>query len=275
MKKKFTAAVKKILRKKPQVALLDLKGVIGSSGIGRGQGITFDTLNEAIEKAFELSNLKAVCLNINSPGGSPVQSELIYKYIRLLAAKKKVKIYSFIEDIAASGGYFLACAGDEIYASRCSLVGSIGVISSGFGFVETIKKIGVERRVYAQGDNKSVLDPFMPEKQSDIDMLKNAQKDVHEVFKSIVIESRGDKLQHSEELFSGMFWSGQKAQELGLVDHIGHMNLVMKEKFGDKVNIVKVNKEKGKLMKLFGMQIIVNHIFHKIEEKFFYSRFGL
>ena len=158
---------------KPTIAILNLTGVIGRMSAMKS-GLSLDSLNQLIEKAFKIKNLTAVCLTINSPGGSPVQSELIAKRIRTLATEKKIPIYSFVEDYAASGGYWLACAGDQIYASASSIIGSIGVISAGFGFTDAIRKLGVERRVYSEGRNKSILDPFMPVQKEDIDIIKNS-----------------------------------------------------------------------------------------------------
>jgi signal peptide peptidase SppA len=190
---KLKKIINKIKKPKSKVAVLRLSGVIGSAGMMK-KGISLDDLNDDIEKAFELSGVKAVALQINSPGGSPVQSELIYKRIRELSDEKKIPVYSFVEDVAASGGYWLACTGDEIYASESSIVGSIGVISAGFGFVDAIKKLGVERRVYTQGENKSILDPFQKEDPKDIDILMNLQKDVHESFKNLVRSRRDGKI---------------------------------------------------------------------------------
>ena len=169
---KMLRKLKKLFTNKlPTIAVINLYGVISSGKSFNKSTLSLDSIKSNIDKAFELPQLKAVALAINSPGGSPVQTELIYKYIRRLATEKKISIYSFAEDVAASGGYWLACVGDEIYASSSSIIGSIGVISSGFGFVDVIKKIGIERRIYTQGENKSVLDPFKPEKQSDIKII--------------------------------------------------------------------------------------------------------
>ena len=233
-----------------------------------------------IDKAFELPRLKAVALAINSPGGSPVQTEIIYKYIRRLADEKKVSIYSFAEDVAASGGYWLACTGDEIYASASSIIGSIGVISSGFGFVDVIKKIGVERRVYTQGENKSILDPFKPEKQSDVKIIYGIQHDIHDNFKSVVLERRKDRLKvKNDVIFNGEFWSGKKAKELGLIDEIGDLYTIINQKFDNKCNIVKVVSESSWLKKKLGINISANDFIDsavaKVEEKITFNRLGL
>ena len=226
-------------KKKKIVAHIKLNGVIGNVGKFK-EGIDFAGQEEMIEKAFSLKKAKVVAITINSPGGSPVQSHLIYKFIKTLAKKNKKKVMVFAEDVAASGGYLIACAGDEIYANSSSIIGSIGVIYSSFGFTELIKKIGVERRVHTAGKNKSTLDPFLDEKKEDIERLKTIQLDLHKDFIKVVEESRGSKLNRSDiELFSGEFWSGSKAKELGLVDQIGNANEVLKEKFGEDVVIKK------------------------------------
>jgi signal peptide peptidase SppA len=196
------------------------------------------SVEETLEQAFAIPGLSAVALSINSPGGSPVQSTLIFNRIRQLAKKHEVTVLVFCEDVAASGGYLLAVSGDEIFADRSSVVGSIGVISAGFGFANAIKKLGVERRVYTAGSNKSVLDPFLPEKKEDVAHLKSLQLDVHEAFKDIVRSRREAQLKGEEkELFSGLFWAGEKALERGLVDGIGTLQEVLQTKFGEDVII--------------------------------------
>ena len=220
-------------KSKPTIAILNLTGVIGRMSAMKS-GLSLDSLNQLIEKAFKIKNLTAICLIINSPGGSPVQSELIAKRIRTLAAEKKVPIYSFVEDCAASGGYWLACAGDQIYASASSVIGSIGVISAGFGFTEAISKLGVERRVYSEGRNKSILDPFMPVQKEDISIIKKIQKQVHEHFINYVKERRIGKLtQEDDILFNGEFWSGNTALDYGLIDGLDDMYNFIKKKYGD------------------------------------------
>ena len=232
-------------KKKKIVAHIKLNGVIGNVGRFK-QGLDFSGQEEIIEKAFSLKKAKAVAITINSPGGSPVQSHLIYSFIREQAKKNKMKVFVFAEDVAASGGYLIACAGDEIYANSSSIIGSIGVIYSSFGFTELIKKIGVERRVHTAGKNKSSLDPFQDEKKEDIERLKNIQLDLHKDFIEVVEESRGSKLKKDQiELFSGEFWSGNKAKELGLVDGIGNANQILKEKFGEDVVIKKFENLKA------------------------------
>lgn len=226
-----------ILRRPPTVAVVRLTGVIGQVGPLRA-GMTLATMAPHLEHAFNLRGLKAVALAVNSPGGSPVQSALICDRIRALAAEKHVPVIAFAEDVAASGGYWLACAGDEIYAQEASVLGSIGVISAGFGFPEAIRRLGIERRVHTAGDNKGLLDPFQPERPEDIERLKSLQRDVHDGFKALVLARRGARLTGPEtELFSGAFWSGRKALEFGLIDGIADLRGEMRRRYGDKVRL--------------------------------------
>jgi signal peptide peptidase SppA len=262
-------------KKKKLIAHIKLNGVIGNAGKFK-QGIDFSGQEEIIEKAFSLKKAKAVAITINSPGGSPVQSHLIYKFIRAQAKKNKKKVIVFAEDVAASGGYLIACAGDEIYANSSSIIGSIGVIYSSFGFTELIKKIGVERRVHTAGKNKSTLDPFLDEKSEDIERLKIIQLDLHKDFIKVVEESRGSKLNNSEvELFSGEFWSGSKAKKLGLIDNLGNANEVLKEKFGEDVVIKKFEKSKGWLSKkLSSSNNQMDQFANILEERSIWQRYG-
>jgi len=262
-------------KKKKIVAHIKLNGVIGNAGKFK-QGIDFAGQEEIIEKAFSLKKAIVVAITINSPGGSPVQSHLIYKFIRAQAKKKKMKVMVFAEDVAASGGYLIACAGDEIYANSSSIIGSIGVIYSSFGFTELIKKIGVERRVHTAGKNKSSLDPFQEEKLEDIERLKNIQLDLHKDFIDVVEESRGSKLKKDGiELFSGEFWAGSKAKELGLIDGLGNANEILKEKFGEDVVIKKFEKSKSWLGKKFSSSINqVDQLVNILEERSIWQRYG-
>jgi len=232
-----------------------------------------------LKKAFSIKKAKTVAISINSPGGSPVQSHLIYSYIRQLAKKNNKQVIIFAEDVAASGGYFIACAGDEIYANSSSIIGSIGVISASFGFKELIKKIGIQRRVYTAGKNKSTLDPFMDEKQEDVERLKKIQLDLHADFIKIVKESRGSKLKDPEKnnIFTGEFWAGSEALKLGLIDGIGNADQVLKEKFGEKAIIKKFEKPKGFLAKKLSSSIEdqIENIFNGIEQRALWQRFGL
>ena len=261
-------------KKKKLIAHIRLNGVIGNAGKFK-QGIDFSGQQEIIEKAFSLKKAKAIAISINSPGGSPVQSHLIYKFIRDKAKKNKKKVIVFAEDVAASGGYLIACAGDEIYANSSSIIGSIGVIYSSFGFTELIKKIGVERRVHTAGKNKSTLDPFLDEKNEDIERLKNIQLDLHEDFIRVVEESRGTKLNKSEiELFSGEFWSGSKAKKLGLIDGIGNANEILREKFGDDVIIKKFEKSKSWFAKKLASSNQMDQLINILEERSIWQRYG-
>jgi len=262
-------------KKKNIVAHIKLNGVIGNAGKFK-QGIDFAGQEEIIEKAFSLKKAKVVAITINSPGGSPVQSHLIYKFIRTQAKKNKKKVIVFAEDVAASGGYLIACAGDEIYANSSSIIGSIGVIYSSFGFTELIKKIGVERRVHTAGKNKSSLDPFQEEKLEDIERLKNIQLDLHRDFIKVVEESRGVKLKTDGiELFSGEFWAGSKAKELGLIDGLGNANEILEEKFGEDVIIKKFEKPKGWFSKKFSSSINqVDQLANILEERSIWQRYG-
>ena len=262
-------------KKKKIIAHIKLNGVIGNVGKFK-QGIDFAGQEEIIEKAFSLKKAKAVAITINSPGGSPVQSHLIYKFIRAQAEKNKIKVIVFAEDVAASGGYLIACAGDEIYANSSSIIGSIGVIYSSFGFTELIKKIGVERRVHTAGKNKSSLDPFQEEKSEDIERLKNIQLDLHKDFINVVEESRGSKLKKdSIELFSGEFWAGSKSKELGLIDGLGNANEILKEKFGEDVVIKKFEKPKGWFSKKFSSSINqMDQLANILEERSIWQRYG-
>lgn len=241
-------------KKKKRVAVLRLSGVIGKGASIKGTGMTLESMNNQIEKAFEFSKLDSVILLVNSPGGSPVQSELIASRIINLSKEKDVPVYSFVEDVAASGGYWLACAGKQIFASKSSIIGSIGVVSRSFGFYETIQKLGIERRVHTAGKNKSVLDPFMPEKKSDIEIIKKLQLQIHEHFIDYVKTRRGGKLTQTDEiLFNGEFWAGETAKEFGLIDGIDDMYSFLKRKYGDKVKIEYVSPNVSWLKKKFGL----------------------
>ncbi|MGE0054183.1 MAG: S49 family peptidase [Hyphomicrobium sp.] len=236
------------INRKPVVPVLRFSGPIGMATPLR-PGLSIAVVASAIEKAFNLSKLSSVAVVINSPGGSPVQSNLIFKRIRQLAEENKKKVYVFCEDVAASGGYFLAISGDEIYADPSSIVGSIGVISASFGFVDAIAKIGVERRVYTAGMSKSTLDPFLPEKPEDVARLQAIQRDVHDVFIGLVKERRAGKLKAPDtELFSGAFWSGPKAAELGLIDGISDVRSKMRELHGSDVKLKVVEPTKPGLL---------------------------
>ncbi len=245
------------LERAPTVAVLRLAGVIGASRLGRpGSGLNLADMAGPIRAAFKLKRLKAVALAINSPGGSPVQSALIAGRIRQMADESEMPVYAFCEDAAASGGYWLACAADTIYAQPASVIGSIGVISAGFGFDGAIKRLGVDRRVYTAGEVKSQLDPFQPERKEDIKRLRALQDDIHGQFKDWVRERRGDRLDETApELFEGAFWTGTKALEMGLVDGLGDIRSVMREKYGENVRLRLVEKPKGLLQRRIGLGV--------------------
>jgi len=255
--------------------VFSLSGIIAPN-MGRRKGLNLYELDKVIEQAFSVKNLKAVVLQINSPGGSPVQSEMISKRIRDLSEDKNIPVLAFVEDVAASGGYWLACAADEIFASKASIIGSIGVVSSGFGFDKAIKKIGVDRRLYTSGENKAILDPFLPENKDDIKRLKDIQKELHNQFISFVKSRRGSKITNkNKDLFTGAFWSGEKSLELGLIDDYGEMKSVLKQRFGENVKI----KEFAPKKKLFGFSNLfsgaIEIFISKIEERISFKKFGL
>ncbi len=265
---------------KTVIAVLRLSGVIGKVSSVKS-GLTIESLNELIEKAFNIKNIKALCLIINSPGGSPVQSELIAKRIRSLASEKKIPVYSFIEDVAASGGYWLACIGDQIYASRSSIIGSIGVITSGFGFSAAINKLGIERRIYAAGQNKSILDPFQPVQEEDIKIIKKLQEQVHLHFIDYVKERRTGKLTQDDNiLFNGEFWSGETATDFGLIDGIDDMYNFIQQKYGD-VNIKYISPKQSWFKKKLGIskqeivQQFSDRLIESIDNKIAYNKFDI
>lgn len=235
---------------RPVVSLLRLHGVItATTGPVPRSVINSVALEKPIERAFAPERLAAVALLVNSPGGSPTQSALVADRIRGLAAEKGVPVLAFCEDVAASGGYWLACAADEIYAHATSLVGSIGVISHGFGLDGLIERFGVQRRLYTAGNAKSRLDPFLPEKQDDVDWLRDLQGQLHTMFQDWVVARRGDRLREKDELFTGEIWTGAKAVELGLVDGLGTPRAVLSERFPD-AEIVPVEGRKPLLARL-------------------------
>jgi signal peptide peptidase SppA len=236
--------------KKPRavVPVVRLSGVIASSSQMR-RGLSLEGVEPQLKKAFAMRGAKAVALIINSPGGSPVQSALIGKRVRDLARKGNVPVLAFCEDVAASGGYWLAASADEIYANAASVVGSIGVVSAGFGFDRAIERLGVERRVYTAGTNKMILDPFQPEKEADVLRLKSLQSEIHEQFITHVTDRRGGKLTGAhEDLFSGAFWTGAAAVKLGLIDGLADCRGMVTERFGEDTDLVTIEPKK----RLFG-----------------------
>ena len=250
------AALKKIplFDDRPLVTVVELAGAIGDAGLG-GRGLSLKRLAPAIEAAFKPKKLAAVALAINSPGGSPVQSAMILSAIRRAAAKKGTKVISFIEDVGASGGYLMAIAGDEIYADRSSIVGSIGVISAGFGFHAAIDRLGVERRVRTAGENKGQLDPFRPQNPEDVERLDAILADMHAHFIDQVRERRGDSLRDDhKDLFSGAFWTAPRAVERGLIDGIAHLGDFIRAEFGEDVIIKRIKPRRGGLRQLLGAE---------------------
>ena len=269
------------------IPVLRFSGAIGMSTPLR-PGLALSTSAGAIEKAFSMRGAKAVAIQINSPGGSAVQSVLIYKRIRALAEEKGLKVYVFAEDVAASGGYLLAIAGDEIYADASSIVGSIGVVTATFGLNELINKIGIERRVYTAGRNKTTLDPFLPEKPDDVERIKAMQRDVHAEFIDLVKSRRGARIEKAgEDLFTGEFWSGRKALELGLIDGLGDLRTKMRELYGDEVRFSMVAPSTSWLRRRRGVSVheggsefgftpggLAADLISAIEARALWSRFG-
>jgi serine protease SohB len=272
-----------VRRDTPLVSVVRLDGAIGSAaGLGR-RSLNLSSLELPLRRAFSKRCVDAVALVINSPGGSPVQSALIAERIRQWAEEKELPVYAFTEDVAASGGYWLACAADEIYANPMSIVGSIGVIAATFGFPELLEKIGVERRVYTQGDNKSMLDPFKPENPEDVTRLLELQKDIHGQFKAYVKARRDGKLKGADKvLFNGDVWTGERALKKGLIDGLGSMRSVMREKLGDKVKFIQVQPQASWLQRKLGGVAAggvsgpwASDMIAAIEERALWARFGL
>lgn len=271
----------------PVVTVLRLQGVIGGGGVRRG-GLNLATLEPSIKKAFS-KRVRAVCLLINSPGGSPVQSAQIAAYIRHLSQEKKIPVFAFTEDVAASGGYWLSLAADEIYADPMSIVGSIGVISAGFGFQGLMDRIGVERRVHTQGDHKSLLDPFKPEDPDDVKRLMNIQADMHRQFIEAVKQRRGERLVADDETaFNGDIWTGARALELGLVDGLGDMRTIIRRKYGPDVRFLTVRRPMSWLERRLGRPLSsaslsaetvsggwASDLIAAVEERTLWARFGL
>jgi signal peptide peptidase SppA len=267
----------------PIIPVVRMQGMIAASSSPR-RNLSMAMMAPLLDKAFSTKNAAAVAIVINSPGGSPVQSSLIFERIRYLSKENGTPVLTFIEDVAASGGYWLACAGDEIFVSPSSVVGSIGVVSAGFGFEGAIEKLGVTRRVYTSGKRKVMLDPFQPEDKEDISHLKSLQKDIHDQFITMVKSCRGSKLSADDDLlFSGAFWTGAKAIELGLVDKIGEIRQTLKSRFGDKVQIKLIEPKRSLLGMSAGSggvstrlaEASIDHLIEVVEEKLARSRLGL
>ena len=264
-----------------EIPVVRLQGMIMEASSPLRQTLSLSSCANALEKAFSDKEAPAVAISINSPGGSPVQSRLIYRRIRDLAEEKHKRVLVFVEDVAASGGYMIACAGDEIFADPSSVVGSIGVVSASFGFPELLKKIGVERRVYTAGKNKVSLDPFQPEKKADIDHLKALQLEIHETFINLVKESRGSKLVDDPNLFTGMFWTGKKGKELGLVDELSDLRSLIKQRYGRdaKMHLVSASRSllgrKTPAISAGFVSSTVDGLIQSAEERALWQRYGL
>lgn len=258
------------LNKPPRIAVLRLQGVIASGGRG---ALNAASLAPVIERAFRKGKPKAVALAINSPGGSPVQSSLIAAHIRRLADELKLPVHAFVEDVAASGGYWLACAADDIHVDDSSIVGSIGVISASFGFDQFMERQGIERRVHTAGADKSMLDPFRPERAEDVARLKSLQLQIHEAFIAHVTARRGARLSGDQDLFTGEIWVGGKAAEVGLVDGVAHLVPQMQALYGEKVRFLRHGLRKG-LLNRIGARI-ETLFFDQVEARAHWARFGL
>ena len=268
----------------PVVPLVRLSGAIGMpAALGRGS-LSLSSIDATLKKAFSVSGAKAVALAINSPGGSPVQSHLIFRRIRQLAVEKKLPVIAYVEDIAASGGYMLACAADEIVADRSSILGSIGVVSATFGLDKAIARLGIDRRVYTAGTRKVTLDPFQPENGEDVEHIKTLQRDIHAFFIELVRERRGTRLAEGEDLFSGLYWAGERSVSLGLADRIGTAHDDLATRYGDKVDIRLFEPGRSSFLRrrLFGTAtgeagglVDFDNVLAAIERRSLFSRYGL
>jgi serine protease SohB len=258
----------------PRVAVIRLQGVIASgSRLGGPGGLNDAGLAAMIERAFKRGRPAAVALQVNSPGGSPAQSSLIAARIRRLAEEKRIPVHAFVEDVAASGGYWLACAADDIWVDETSVVGSIGVISAGFGFPDLISRWGIERRVHTAGTSKSMLDPFRPEKAEDVAKLDRLLNQLHETFKSHVASRRGTRLSSETDLFNGEVWVGAEAVRLGLADGIGHLVPKLKAIYGEKVVLLPYGPRRS-FLRRFGAQLVAETA-AAVEERALWARYGL
>lgn len=268
------------------VPVVRLSGVIGAVTPLR-PGMSLAGVSKTLERAFSTRGAKAVAVVINSPGGSPVQSRQIYQRIRALAAEKKLRVLVFVEDVAASGGYMIACAGDEIFCDPSSIVGSIGVVGGTFGFTELIKKVGIERRIYTSGENKSQLDPFLPENPEDVARLKQIQREIHDTFIALVKDSRGARLKgEGDYLFTGEYWAGERAVKLGLADAIGDLRTVLRARYGKKVQMPVIAPAAGLLASIAGRKPgagsalpgfsgFSDDLISTLEERAIWARYGL
>lgn len=265
----------------PVIPVVRLSGMIGG-GLPLRQGLTLDGVAGPLARAFGIKAAPAVALVVNSPGGAAAQSHLIFRHIRALAEEKKKTVIVAVEDLAASGGYMIAAAGDLIVVDPSSIVGSIGVVSAGFGFTGLMERLGVERRVHTAGKSKAMLDPFRPEREEDVARLRAIQEDVHAAFIGLVKERRAKTLVDDPDLFSGAFWSGARAVELGLADRVGDLRSVLRERYGEKVRLKPIAAEKGMLRRRLGLNSgdrlaasLVREVVTAIDEDLAWRRFGL
>jgi len=267
----------RLFRRPPTIPVIRLHGVIAAEQ--RPGRLNIESVEPLLKRAFEMRSAPAVAIVVNSPGGSPVQSRLISKRIRQLADEKKKPVLVFVEDAAASGGYFIAVAGDEIFVDPSSIVGSIGVIMAGFGFVGTLEKLGVERRVHTAGRNKSTLDPFLPEKQEDVERIKRFELDVHQVFIDHVKDYRAGRLRAEDDvLFTGEWWTGFRGVDLGLVDAIGDLQTVLRERYGPSVQLRPIAPKRPFFaLPRFGFSAanITGDIATTLEDRAYWARLGL
>jgi len=266
----------------PVVPVVRLAGVIGGPSL-RGMGLSLTAVNPALERAFRVRGARAVALSINSPGGSPVQSALIAARVRALASDKKLPVVAFIEDVGASGGYWLALAADEIFAAATSIVGSIGVVHASFGLHGAIERLGIERRLYTAGARKAMLDPFRPPDPEDVNRLMEIMSDIHTDFKGTVRQRRGARLRApDEELFEGQIWTGRKAAELGVIDGLGDLHGVLRERFGDKVRLPQIGAARPWWRRRFSVgrrdsdaRAVADAVLDSITERMLWARYGL
>lgn len=266
------------LSRAPTVAVIRLAGLIAPPSGFRAGSLSLESMAGPIARAFAHRRLAGVALAINSPGGSPVQSSLIAGRIRAMAEEKKLPVTSFVQDVGASGGYWLACAGDEIFCDESSILGSIGVISAGFGFGRAITRLGIERRLYTSGERKSLLDPFGPEREEDVARLRAVQQDIHESFKAWVRTRRGQRLKAPEEqLFTGEFWTGRRAVELGLADGIGELRATMRQRHGEKVRFAVFGGPRRPWWARFvpGADTLATAAADTVAERLAFARYGL
>ncbi|WP_144186515.1 S49 family peptidase [Elioraea rosea] len=266
------------LSRAPTVAVIRLAGLIAPPSGFRAGSLSLEGMAGAIGRAFAVRRLAGVALAINSPGGSPVQSSLIAGRIRAMAEEKKLPVTSFVQDVGASGGYWLACAGDEIFCDESSILGSIGVISAGFGFGRAMTRLGIERRLYTSGERKSLLDPFGPEREEDVARLRAVQQDIHQSFKAWVRLRRGQRLKAPEEqLFTGEFWTGRRAVELGLADGIGELRTTMRQRHGEKVRFAVFGGPRRPWWARFvpGADTLATAAADTVAERIAFARYGL